>query len=398
MPTHSPQAEEKTIKSWLLNGILLGASLCIALVLAELSLRLIGFGYPVFYTYDDTVGVALRPGAEGWNRTEGEAFVKISEGGLRDREHSKKKPSNTIRIAVLGDSMAEALQVPMNATFWSVVERRVRDCKAFGARDVEVLNFGVSGYGTAQELLTLRHRVSDYAPDIVVLAFYPGNDVRNNSRELEPMKLRPFFRLEGDDLIQDQGFLRDPEYFSYKRTFGARQIFFDLRTFQLLRRTKAVIEQMTSKEAGATRAPNAELGLDENVFLPPASAPWKDAWALTERLIVRIRDEAAGMGARFLLVSIPIGIQANPDPKAREQFARRLGASDLLYPENRLRALAGREKIDVLLLAPLFQAYVEKTRVYLHGFSNTALGSGHLNENGHRLAGELIAEHICRSP
>jgi hypothetical protein len=398
VPTHSPQGEEKPIKNWLLNGILLGASLCIALVLAELALRLIGFGYPVFYTYDDTVGVALRPGAEGWNRTEGEAFIKISEDGLRDREHSKKKPSNTIRIAVLGDSMAEALQVPMNATFWSVAERRVKECKAFGARDVEVLNFGVSGYGTAQELLTLRHRVSDYAPDIVVLAFYPGNDVRNNSRELEPMKLRPFFRLQGDQLIRDDGFLRDPEYLSYKRTFGAREILFDLRTFQLLRRIKAVIEQFNSKEAGAARAPNAELGLDEKVFLPPASAAWKDAWAVTERLIVKMRDEAAGLGARFLLVSIPIGIQANPDLNIRDRFARDLGASDLLYPENRLRALAEKEKIDVLLLAPPFQSYVDKTRVYLHGFSNTALGSGHLNENGHRLAGGLIAEHICRSP
>jgi hypothetical protein len=144
---------------------LLGASLCVALVLGELSLRLIDFSYPIFYTYDDTVGVALRPGAEGWNRSEGEAFIKISSDGLRDREHSRKKPPNTVRIAVLGDSMAEALQVPQEATFWSVVERRVRDCGEFGARDVEVLNFGVSGYGTAQELLTLRHRVSEYAPD-----------------------------------------------------------------------------------------------------------------------------------------------------------------------------------------------------------------------------------------
>jgi lysophospholipase L1-like esterase len=368
-----------------------------ALVFAELSLRLIGFGYPVFYTYDDTVGVALRPGAEGWNRTEGESLVKISEDGLRDREHSKQKPSDTVRIAVLGDSMAEALQVPMSATFWSVVERRVRECKAFGARDVEVLNFGVSGYGTAQELLTLRRRVSDYAPDIVVLAFYPGNDVRNNSRELEPMKLRPFFHLKGDELIQDDGFLRDPEYLSYKRTFGTREILFDLRTFQLLRRTKAVIEQMASKEASAARAPNAELGLDENIFLPPASAPWKDTWAVTERLIVKMRDEAASMNARLLLVTIPIGIQANPDPKIREQVARRLGARDLLYPEERLRTLADREKLDVLLLAAPFQAYAEKNRIYLHGFSNTVLGTGHLNENGHRLAGELISDHICRS-
>ncbi|MGC2518198.1 MAG: SGNH/GDSL hydrolase family protein [Burkholderiales bacterium] len=293
--------------------------------------------------------------------------------------------------------MAEALQVPMKATFWSIMERRVKECNAFGARDIEVLNFGVSGYGTAQELLTLRHRVSDYAPDMVVLAFYPGNDVRNNSRELEEMKLRPFFRLENGALVLDDGFLSDPEYLSYRRNFGVRNMLFDLRTFQLLRRTKVAIEQLTGKEARSPQVANLELGLDEEIFLPPTSAAWRDAWGVTERLIVKMRDEVTGMGARFLLVSIPIAIQANPDPKVREQFARGLGANDLLYPESRLGTLADKEKIDVALLAAPFQSYAETNRVYLHGFTNTALGSGHLNENGHRLAGDLVSDHICGS-
>ena len=380
-----------------MNGVLLGASLCIALVIGELSLRLIGFSYPVFYTYDDIVGSALLPGVGGWHRTEGEAFIRISNSGLRDREHSKTKPPKTIRIAVLGDSMAEALQVPMEATFWSVMERRVKECGAFGARDIEVMNFGVSGYGTAQELLTLRHRVSEYSPDMVVLAFYPGNDVRNNSRELEAMKLRPFFRLENGALVLDDGFLSDPEYLSYRRNFGIRNKFFDLRTFQLLGRTKVAIEQLTSKEGRSQKVENLELGLDERVFLPPTSAAWRDAWEVTERLIVKMRDEVAGMRARFLLVSIPVAIQANPDPNVRDRFRRDLRANDLLYPENRIRALANKEKIDVVLLAPSFQSYAEQNRVYLHGFKNTALGSGHLNKDGHRLAGDLISNHICRS-
>jgi GDSL-like Lipase/Acylhydrolase family len=353
-------------------------SLCVAAALGELSLRLIDFSFPVFYTYDDTVGVALRRGAEGWNRTEGEAHIKISSDGLRDREHSRKKPPNTVRIAVFGDSMAEALQVPAEATFWSVVERRVRECKAFGSRDIEVLNFGVSGYGTAQELLTLRHRASDYEPDVVVLAFYAGNDVRNNSRELEPMKLRPFFRLEKGALVEDDDFLRDPEYLSFKSTFGT-------------------MEQRANGETAAHRAPNAELGLDDKIFVQPASASWREAWNVTERLIVKMRDEAAAMRARFLLVSIPIGIQANPDPKVRDEYARGVGATDLFYPDRRLRALGDRDKVDVLLLAAPFQEYAEKNRAYLHGFGNTRLGSGHLNAKGHQLAGELISERICRS-
>ncbi len=284
----------------------------------------------------------------------------------------------------------------MEATFWSILERRVKACRAFSARDVEVMNFGVSGYGTAQELLTLRRRVAGYAPDIVVLTFYPGNDVRNNSRELEPMKLRPFFHIENGALVPDNSFLSDPQYLSYKATFGMRKWLFDLRTFQLIRRTRVTIEQLATKKSRSPQVENSEPGSDEAIFLPPASGAWRNAWEVTERLIVEVRDEAARMGARFLLVSIPIAIQANLDPKVRDEFMRDIRATDIFYPGERLRALASKENIDVVLLAEPFQTYAEKNNVYLHGFDNTALGSGHLNEYGHRLAGDLISSHICQ--
>ena len=52
-----------------------------------------------------------------------------------------------------GDSFAEALQVPMEDTFWAILEREIKECTAVAGREPEV-NFGVSGYGTAQELIT----------------------------------------------------------------------------------------------------------------------------------------------------------------------------------------------------------------------------------------------------
>jgi len=61
----------------------------------------------------------LRPGAEGWWSKEGGAYVRINNGGLRDREHAKAKPTNALRIAVLGDSYAEALQVPIDRRSFS---------------------------------------------------------------------------------------------------------------------------------------------------------------------------------------------------------------------------------------------------------------------------------------
>ena len=51
-------------------------------------------------------------------------------------------------------------------------------------RPVEVINAGVSGFGTDQELLWLREEGVKYAPDLVLLAVYPHNDFMNNAEVL----------------------------------------------------------------------------------------------------------------------------------------------------------------------------------------------------------------------
>src|SRR5258705_2365813 len=85
--------------------------IAIAAFIAEVGLRLSGYSYPEFYQLDHSRGYALRPGMEGWYRKEGRSYVRINSEGLRDREHSKTKPSDSIRIAIVGDSYPEALQV-----------------------------------------------------------------------------------------------------------------------------------------------------------------------------------------------------------------------------------------------------------------------------------------------
>src|SRR5688572_24560561 len=97
---------------------MVAVGVAVALVLGEATLRALDFSFPSFQMPDDIVGSRLRPGAEGWNRREGEVYVKISNQGLRDREHVTGKAHDIYRIAVLGDSYAEALQVPIDGAFW----------------------------------------------------------------------------------------------------------------------------------------------------------------------------------------------------------------------------------------------------------------------------------------
>src|SRR6266576_5791279 len=137
----------------ILFGLLFGV------FLSEIGLRIVDYSYPQFYQNDYYRGFSLRPSVAGTYRREGTSYVRVNSDGLRDREHTKIKPANTVRIALLGDSFSEAMHLPMEQTYWWLLEKKLRECNAFPGKDVEIINFGVSGYGTAQELLTLRQKV-----------------------------------------------------------------------------------------------------------------------------------------------------------------------------------------------------------------------------------------------
>jgi hypothetical protein len=347
---------------------------------------------------DEMTGHRLRPGAEGWFREEGEAYIKINQDGWRDIERSKEKAVGVKRIAILGDSYAEALQVPQERTFWSVLERGLNSCNAFGNMRAEVMNFGVSGYGTAQELLLFQKHVSEYSPDIVVLAFTTGNDVRDNSKQLSSSMPRPYFFPINDSLTLDNSFLESGSYRVKQSGIWrlVQKASDSMRVIQLVNIALNRVTQMRQRNFQQSEGPTGlEPGFDDNVYREPERTEWKEAWRVTEELIVNIRDEVVVRGAQFLLVSISSGIQVHPNAATRASFVGKLGVTDLLYPERRLEAFGKREKFDVFTLSPHLLHYAEERQLFLHGFKNTRLGQGHWNEEGHRLAGEIIAKHFC---
>lgn len=394
--------------------LLIVLSLLCGVLLAELILRVLGITYPRFHRVDEHLGVALRPGARGWWVKEGKAFIEINSAGLRDREHSKDKAPNNIRIAVLGDSFAEALAVPMADTFWAVMERQLRGCDALNGRDAEVINFGVAGYGTGQELLTLRRRVWDYSPEIIVLAFFSGNDVRDNSLILEGSTTKPYFFLENSNLVLDNSFqlsilpdVRRQQSMFYKlyHTIGDYS-----RLLELFHEARGVFKKrakMLPEEPEKTRIKAVhelpdpyesydvfdDPGIDKWVFFEPVEQAWREAWEITERSMAQIWNEVWQNSAGFLVVTLTTGVQVHPDRTVRQAFMDHLGVTDLDYPDERIKALGAREGFPVLTLAPAFRQHAERHRVFLHGFDGK--GRGHWNSEGHRLAGELIAQKLC---
>jgi hypothetical protein len=366
--------------------------LLVTLLVCELLLRIVGVGYPVFVWSDPVRGMTHIPGAKGLrHQSGGYTLIQINSDGLRGPEVALSHPAGTFRIALLGDSYVEGFDVDFDKTVGEVLERRL---SALRGTPVEVLNFGVGGYGTGLELLTLQHEVWKYSPDLILLAVTTGNDISDNYRPLKRIDYVPYYVLRGPDLVLDSSFLQSKAYRTRalwtRRLLGAVQHSY---LVQLVNRVRHQRRRRERRREEGSLSPEHDVGPDE-VHLPPATPDWQAAWRVTEAILREMRDECRRKHTPFMAVTLTSGIQVSPVHERKEKFLRRLGAKDLYYPERRLHQFGKREGVPVLNLAPPMAEQAEERHVFFHSDDDIP-GIGHWNQEGHRVAGELIAAWLA---
>jgi hypothetical protein len=132
-----------------------------------------------------------RPGASFEHHSvDGSWRFRINRQGFRDdRDYTYAKHEDRQRILVLGDSQAMGYENDLDDTFpfQLGVTLRSRGVPA------EIMNTGVAGFGTAEELAFLENEGLHYRPDAVVLMFY-RNDYSDNVRS-------NLFALQGGTLV-----------------------------------------------------------------------------------------------------------------------------------------------------------------------------------------------------
>lgn len=199
------------------GGTLLSiVSLALLLGLFEIGFRVAGYepiyaiysDPAIFWRHDELLGWSHEPGAEGvyvgprpWP-VEFRAPVKINSIGLRGPEVVDLPPDG-YRIMMLGDSLVAGFEVAYERTFAAEVERRLNAVFDF---PVQVVNAGVRGYGTDQELLWFQQHGRLLRPDLVI-EFVSQNDPEDNIT-LHRMR-RPFgkaaFALRADETLELRG-------------------------------------------------------------------------------------------------------------------------------------------------------------------------------------------------
>lgn len=149
---------------------------------AEFVLGAVGLGDDEYIKVDPTLGITHLENKWVDFRHEGFSRDKISSAGLRDVEHQISKPEGVKRIAFLGDSKTQALQVNIADTFVRLVEDQLNVSAAESSPDspgqkpqqkrFETINFGMSSYGLVQYFVQYLTRVRPYAPDVTVVVYH----------------------------------------------------------------------------------------------------------------------------------------------------------------------------------------------------------------------------------
>jgi hypothetical protein len=128
-------------------------------------------------------------------------LVHQNQYGLRgpDDMQPNKVPGKK-RILVFGDSYVWGFGADQ-ASIFSAPE-------VHGTNE-EILNFGVSGYGTDQEYLFYQLTGTKFVADDVVVALTPYNDIANNQASEQYSYLKPYFTLDGGQLVLHNDHVRN---------------------------------------------------------------------------------------------------------------------------------------------------------------------------------------------
>lgn len=294
LPRSGPLSRSKLI---LFKMVALLLGLLVAVLLAEVVLRVAfprrlasaGNERDFFCVFDPELGWMPKTNFSALHQSYGFSVVVRQNGfGLRgpDELRVEKQPGRR-RVLVLGDSYVWGYGVNQSELFSEPEVHKSPD---------ELLNFGVSGYGTDQELLYYLRRGTNFGVDEVVLALTPYNDIENNLAAEQYGYAKPYFTL-ADGLTLHRDHVRPRRLQGGLNQFRLRS-----RVWNLIDEGVRSIENSVARSRGAGGAAAARA-----LILSPEDVTARDRAGveLTLAILLRLRDEVKARGAEFSVIFIP---------------------------------------------------------------------------------------------
>lgn len=282
--------------------------------------------------------------------------------GFRGPDFTGTRPT----AVLLGDSFTFGIGVDNDETFAAHLRDR---CDTH----LEVINLGVPGYSTDQQLLLLEESIADLRPEKVVVVVCLINDIFDNDRlfPLQAMQGKPRFELTQDKQLSLSNV---PVPQTLKPASEMRENLASL----------VVGEHSDDRGVVARWMGNREICRRLGWFRASFTASdryfanrFEQSLDLSLEIVARLQETAEASGAAFTIALLP----------GRSYIENEEGYSFLYqdYLRREVIRRAAEHQIDTIDLASELRKYYEQHAEPLYHPHD-----GHLNRRGHQLLGRLL--------
>ena len=359
---------------------LLYTALCLGALEAVFCLAQVG--NTEYIKPDMLVGYKPMEGKEITQRREGFAHLRFNSFGMQNDEVPLLKPPGTLRIAVLGDSYVESIQVDRSQNYCSLLAKELSQKLH---RPVQVLNFGVANYSIAQDYLRYQNLARQFKPDLVILGFRVEEVAKllpEPTKKL--MSVRPVFFPKADGSLQYdntcvRNFFSCAEGKRIVNTYWLRRnsniwgVVGGMAQTVMAESAKVLGKGVEAAKPGDPAAPKttvqSKAQTEEEKAVQLARANYtKCYWNLMDAQLSNFAAACRADGARMMIIRTPSGSINNAETELLLKSADRLGVNVLQVDKNYKDTFTAADSV------------------------NHFLGHGHFTASMHRwVAGQLTA-------
>ena len=346
-------------KAFALGIVVATISFTILLLFAELVIRIF-YPCPLIPRYVTNSGFGVRVHSSNivTHHTTPDYRIKVQTNslGIRgDKEITFTKPANVFRVLLLGDSFTFGYGVDVEQTYGALIESTLRE-KGINA---EVINLGVSGFGTAEELVMLNKRGLKFDPDLVIVGFC-RNDHLNNV-----LSLLYVIDNSGQLVRKNEEYLpaikeRDFLYsFALYRFLAERS---HLLYFVREKISTIVMQNIRNRNIQVINADTGKIVTKDKAIIKEKERQ------LTAALLDEIKRTCVNNNINFCILDIPGG----------KQFTSSLPYDNLTFVN----------RDEIIDPAPVFKNESANKKLYW------TQSAGHWTPEGHKIASELLVDWI----
>lgn len=285
---------KKPSSTWFLNTLLVVISLSLALLVAEVFVRVTRMDGTVRLSDKNGASLympspnpdlpfVLRPNATGtWRSIEYHAVVHTNSLGYRDDEFALPPDPGEFVVACLGDSMTMGQGVAQDEVFCARAEQELRMLYP----NVRIHNMAVSGYGQAMQVAQMEEACR-LGARVVLIAVCTSNDVLDN----DGIEIR---RIDENNFRRDGGLQREVPNLLSPEPAGLERY---SRLYKFLKGRLALFKPSTS--IGSV----PWYTLDQ--LRPVPSERTQQAFARTTQLLDEFLAECESNGIRLAIMTCP---------------------------------------------------------------------------------------------